>query len=91
MQDWPAVAYHLPQSNNLTATPNIRMKSSSHTPKNPYIPTIRCFFCQENHHIQDCPRKLNNLSSKKPLGGEAWKYVEPKDLSSSIIDNKGRT
>jgi hypothetical protein len=32
-QDWPAVAYQLPQGNNSTTTSNIRMKSAPHAPK----------------------------------------------------------
>jgi hypothetical protein len=58
-QDWPALANQLPQSNTPSVTPlktNMRMKSSQNTAKSASSAVIRCFLCQENHHVRDCPK-----------------------------------
>jgi hypothetical protein len=54
-QDWPALANQRPQSNTSSVTPlktNMRMKSSQNTLKSASSAVIRCFLCQENHHIK---------------------------------------
>jgi hypothetical protein len=89
--DWPAVAYHIPQGNHSMTTSNIQMKSTPNAPKSTFGTMIQCFICQENHHVQDCPKKLNSGPTKSTSGMEAWKYIEPKDLTSSIIDKQERT
>jgi hypothetical protein len=93
-QDWPALANQLPQSNTSSVTPlktNMQMKSSQNTVKSASSAVIRCFLCQENHHIRDCPKKPGKLENRKTRGFEAWKYAEPKDLNSTITDAQGRT
>jgi hypothetical protein len=93
-QDWPALANQLPQSNTSSATPlktNMGMKLSQSTVKSASSAVIHCFLCQENHHIRDCPKKKGKLENQKTRGFEAWKYVEPKDLNSTITEAQGLT
>jgi hypothetical protein len=72
-QDWPALAYQLPQSNNSQTKSNLRMLPQSQVGKASFKPTMRCFLCQENHHIRDCPKTLNNESNKQSNAIEEWK------------------
>ena len=93
--DWPALATKLPQSNNVTAT-----STSAKTGGDK--PDINCFRCKGNHHVKECPKKRNKdrdgdkaadksagePSAKKAKSSlPAWRYVEPKDLATALVDD----
>ncbi len=96
--DWPALATKLPQSNNATTTQHSSAKTSNKS-------DIKCFRCKGNHHVKDCPKKTKNKDREadkdanhdaEPTGKKAktalpaWHCVEPKDLSSALVDNNGK-
>ena len=87
--DWPALSTRLPESNIAFKRPTTFQKSNV---------TIRCFRCGENHHIRNCPlrgpdRPVNGINSNPTSvskGLAPWKYIEPKDLMSTVTDQQGR-
>jgi hypothetical protein len=86
--DWPALSINLPESNIAFKSPTSTKLSNT---------TIQCFRCGENHHIRNCPQpdKRRNATSTYQTGSNSkglapWKYIEPKNLSSTITDQHGK-
>ena len=92
--DWPALATKLPESN---------YSSDSKAAGRPR-PSIKCFRCQGDHHIRDCPKNKQTKMDKPAASTSgdskksdapsralaAWKYVEPKLLTVPVVDAEGK-
>jgi hypothetical protein len=65
-QDRPALTNRIPQSNTSSVKhlkTNMRVKLSQNTVKSASSSVIRCFLCQENHHIRVFPTKQGKLEN----------------------------
>ena len=100
--NWPVLATNLLQSNNAAA--NSSAKSGE---KGGEKSGIKRFRCKGNHHVKDCPQKAKNkgwdvdkdadkdldetATKKSKASLPAWRYVEPKDLTTGLVDNNDKT
>ena len=97
LQDWPALATNLPQSNNASiSASNIKVLDTGEP---------KCICCGGDRHVGGCPKnqkdmtkKMEKLSGKDKSDAPAAKKVktdlpvwrEPKDLKVPLVDD-GRT
>ena len=97
-QDWPALATKLPQSNNAsTSASNIKAIDGGGGKEK------KCFRCGGDHHVRDCPKNKEKMDKDKDKSDAnddshgpakkakteypAWRYLEPKDLTSTLVDD----